>query len=558
MKGTQNTYRKNFLLIIIFLVLISVIFIVALFVSYDLNKKYVENEFSSKKIDVWEQTIKPYNELLLNKIPEITSYQGYLDSASAAKYADVVLRTYPFVKQIVFYDMRIGNQRNSFVTKNNLAISVRAAYQYWLHKGRLSALKEQRDTDESDLREMAIKLSDYITFSDTTRGSTQSEIFKTFYDIKPDKISYSNILRRQDVKMFRELQKHPNAMSFYKQNIVSFYLDPYLIKVKNTHKELYQNITIQPVVYDPLDNEAGNLVGDAALPGALADSKLYFKSSNDYLTTEISRRFMPICALVVLIYFFLLLVAWLIYRNLNVNIKLFKLQYDFINNFTHEFKTPVSVIKIAGSNLSGESELSDRQRKQYGKILNEEADKLNELMNKLLSFTQLENKSIDIKKEKIDVEEFVNGYKETFKLKYPDFKINCAVHGVKYFYTDPVLLGSVFQNLVENAYKYSHPHKKTLNINVTHEKRNIIFSFADQGIGIQKEELNNVFKKFYRVENQYNQNGSAGLGLAFCKELVDFMSGNITVHSLINKGSEFIVTLPYENKYEQRNKNSAG
>jgi len=59
--------------------------------------------------------------------------------------------------------------------------------------------------------------------------------------------------------------------------------------------------------------------------------------------------------------------------------------------------------------------------------------------------------------------------------------------------------------------------------------------------------LGNIFKKFYRIENQYNQNGSVGLGLAFCKELVNFMDGEITVHSKVNEGSEFIVTLPYEN-----------
>jgi two-component system phosphate regulon sensor histidine kinase PhoR len=105
----------------------------------------------------------------------------------------------------------------------------------------------------------------------------------------------------------------------------------------------------------------------------------------------------------------------------------FKLQYDFINNFTHEFKTPVSVIKIAGSNLKGDAELSDRQRKHYGKILDEEADKLNELMNKLLSFTQLENRSISVNREEINLQQFVKGYIDTFKIKYPDFKLDYQI-----------------------------------------------------------------------------------------------------------------------------------
>src|SRR5476651_110274 len=105
MKGSRVIYRKNFSLIIVFLVLISVTFVIALIVSYSLNAKYVENEFASKKIDVMEQTIKPYNDLFQNKIPEITSYQGFLDSASAAKYAAAVFHDYTFVKRVISYDM---------------------------------------------------------------------------------------------------------------------------------------------------------------------------------------------------------------------------------------------------------------------------------------------------------------------------------------------------------------------------------------------------------------------------------------------------------------------
>jgi two-component system phosphate regulon sensor histidine kinase PhoR len=255
---------------------------------------------------------------------------------------------------------------------------------------------------------------------------------------------------------------------------------------------------------------------------------------------------LPIGVIILVMYAFLVLISWLIYRNLNINMRMFKLQYDFINNFTHEFKTPVSVIKIAGSNLRSDSELSDRQRRHYGKILDEEADKLNDLMNMLLSLTQLENNAIKLKKEEIDVESFVMGYIDTFKMKYPDFRIELNLHGAENFYSDPVLLGSVFQNLIENAYKYSNPKQKELKIDVKKDKRNIVFSFADKGIGIAKEEITHIFKKFYRIENQYNQNGSAGLGLAFCKELVNFMQGHITVNSKIHEGSQFVVTLPYE------------
>lgn len=110
MKAEQSVYRKNFYLIISFLILISVTFIVALFISYNLTDNYVENEFAAKRIDVLEQTIKPYNDFFQNRIPEITFYQGYLDSASAAKYSGSVFKDYPFVRRIAFYDVQIrGN-----------------------------------------------------------------------------------------------------------------------------------------------------------------------------------------------------------------------------------------------------------------------------------------------------------------------------------------------------------------------------------------------------------------------------------------------------------------
>jgi len=548
MKPHKSVYRKNFSLIIAFMVLISISLVIGLVISYNLTAKYVENEFASKKIDVLEETIKPYNDFFLNKIPEITLYQGYLTFSSAANYSFSVFHDYPFVRKVDFYEISIGSKPAEKKDGNNLAISMNSVYQYQLHNGAITGVQKRTLVNDEDFNNMASKLNDYIAYSDTSHASTPDEIFKIFYDVKPDKISYMNILRREDVKIYRNLQQHIQPGVAYKQNMMTFLLDPYLLKVKNTNKELYQSITIKPVVYYPLDNDAANnITTEIAFPGAFSNYKLYFKSAKGYLTAAINRRFMPIGGTVLLIYLFLVLIGYLIYRNLKINLRLFKLQYDFINNFTHEFKTPVSVIKIAGSNLKGGGELSERQLKHYGKILDEEADKLNELMNKLLSFTQLENKSIDIKKEEINIKDFVKRYIESFKMKYPDFKLTSQIKGVDTIYTDPVLLGSVFQNLMENAYKYSHPEKKELHLSIIKERKNIVFSFADKGIGIPKAELNNIFNKFYRLENQYNQNGSVGLGLAFCKELVNFMNGEITVNSKVDQGSEFIVVLPNDN-----------
>lgn len=553
MTKQKSIYRKNFSLIVAFIVLLSAILVAALFITYNLTRKYVTNEFSSRKIEVLEQTIRPYNDFFYNKIPKITAYQGFLNQSSALQYASSVFKNYPFVKSVDFYHFEISNHADPLAVRtDNLSITVRNAYHFVPaanagSPGRVRVIGDKEIERKDDFNLMALKLSSFIQQADTSRSYTPEELFTTFYDIKPNKISYISNPRLEELKIYKDLLTSKQPSSVYQQDLMVFNLTPLSLTVKNTHPELYQHISIRQVLYYPFDVNGGeNVVTDEiALPGAFSGYKLYFQSDVNFSRAEVFKRFLPAAGIAIAIYVFLLIIVWLIYRNLNVNHKLFKLQYDFITNFTHEFKTPVSVIKIAGSNLRSDAELSDRQRMQYGKILDQEADKLNDLMNRLLSFTQLENRSILIKKEEIKLDEFVDKYISTFKIKYPDFILTCEIRNAEVFESDPVLLGSIFQNMIENAYKYSPPKRKEEHITIERVKKDIVFLFKDKGIGIPKNELANIFRKFYRVQSQYNQNGSVGLGLAFCKELVNFMNGDITVKSKLGEGSEFKIILPY-------------
>src|SRR5690606_27046118 len=182
------------------------------------------------------------------------------------------------------------------------------------------------------------------------------------------------------------------------------------------------------------------------LPGSLSEFKLQFDSSEQFLRGEINRRFFPVVLGVSLLYIVLLLIVYLIYRNIAINSRLFQLQYDFINNLTHEFKTPVSVIKIAGNNIRSAENITHQERNMYGKILDQEADKLNNLMNKLLSFTQIENKSLKFKGEYVDLITFCEEVFDATRIKYPDLDLSSHLDVDSKMYTDPVLLHSVFQN----------------------------------------------------------------------------------------------------------------
>lgn len=556
MKGEKHLYRKNFTLIIIFLILTSFFLVIGLLLAYNLTTKNVENEFSSKKIDVLDQTLASYNNFFQNKIPQISFYQGFLDSSLVSKYADTILFNFPFVERLVFYDTNISNhQILDGIRVNNFSMGPKTVYQFGreMPADSIVMFKDSSSVGLSlnaadEFNKMAVKFAGFIESADTTKALSSEDIFKIAYNISSGKITYMNIPRAEELRIFKDLMfKDQDSSLVYEQDLITFFLDPYQLKIKNTHPELYANIVIKPLVYESLDNNPGENVTETPLPGALADYKLYFSSHKGFLKHEINIRFLPVAISLLIIYITLILIAYLIFRNLHINSKMFELQYDFINNLTHEFKTPVSVIKIAGNNIRSARQLSDRERLHYGKILDEEADKLNDMMNMLLSFTQIENKAINLKEETIDMETFCQNIIDAYQIRYPAFIIRYRIEMAAYFKGDPVLLRSIFQNLIDNAYKYSFHEKKELDILIEKVKKNIVFTFTDQGIGIKASELENIFKKFYRIQSQYNQQGSIGLGLAFCKELVNFMKGTIAVRSVEGKGSEFKIILPMVN-----------
>jgi len=545
----------NYLLVSAFIVVVVASFILAAFLARDLTVTYVENEFASRKVEVLEHNIGAFNDFFHNRIPEISFYQGYLDSAGVAIYADSVFHAYPFVERIVFYDVSLSNdERITYgFSADNLVVYPKSVYQF-SPEGTVEDVLPVSSRNgylplslSDDFNNMAVKFAAFIERVDTTKALQDDDIFKVFYTVTPGKICYMNIPRRDDLKTYKELMygkiEHD---AVYEQDILTFFIDPQRLSLTNIIPELYQRVQIQPLVYESIDTDPDLLTTETPLPGALADYKIYFSSSRTFLRSEINRRFLPVMAGVIAIYLLLAVIAYLIYRNLYVNERMFKLQYDFINNLTHEFKTPVSVIKIAGNNIQSAKHLSDSERKHYGKILDEEADKLNNLMNTLLSFTQIENKSIKIRREEVDLHEFCNKVLAASQFKYGDLDLHCEVRVRRTLYTDPVLLGSIFQNLIDNAYKYSKPNNKALDITIIQAKKQVVMRFADKGIGIAKKELMHIFKKFYRVQNQYNQQGSVGLGLAFCKELVNFMGGDITVESELNKGTIFTIVFPID------------
>lgn len=559
MKNSRNPYRKNYLLILAFATVLTVSLVVAILLAINFTRSNVESEFSSRKGEVLEHNLLDFNDFFQNKIPEISFYQGYLDSTTASTLADTILTNYPFVERILFYDLLLNNHMATQYgyTSNNLVIYPIGIFDFSLKESGDSLQDSRQLFDHQrrrhasflldDFNHMAAKFANFIEQVDTTKIEFSEVAFQVFYSVYPGKISYLNMPRKDDLRVYKDLMEDNFAhASSYEHDMLTFFINPNKLELTNPVPELYQHIEIQPLVYDNLNVSPDLLMTEVPMPGAMSDHKLVLSSDATFIAAEINKRLYPVVGGILVIYLFLIMFAYLIYRNLYINNRMYKLQYDFITNLTHEFKTPVSVIKIAGNNISNARVLSDQERAMYGRILDEESDKLNNLMNTLLSFTQIENKSIKLKRSDVDMQEFCDRFEVATRLKYPDLRLMCQVDVVDPLYTDPVLLASIFQNLTDNAYKYSRPENRYLKIHVFKRKKNVLITFTDHGIGIAKNELQHVFKKFYRVQTQYNQQGSIGLGLAFCKELVNFMGGSIEADSVVGKGTVFTISLPIE------------
>lgn len=228
--------------------------------------------------------------------------------------------------------------------------------------------------------------------------------------------------------------------------------------------------------------------------------------------------------------------------------KLSEIKGDFINNMTHEFKTPLATISLAVDALRNEKVLSDRDKLHYfSGIIKEENKRMNKQVETILQAALLDKQEVQLNLRPLHVHEVINGIIDNFNLQLQEkgarmeTRLNASKDLVQ---GDEVHLPNLLSNLVDNAIKYS---KENLLIRITthSNNRNIIIRIEDNGIGMSRETLNRLFEKFYRAHtgNLHNVKGF-GLGLSYVKTMVDAHHGRVKVDSSLGKGSSFTIEIP--------------
>jgi two-component system phosphate regulon sensor histidine kinase PhoR len=252
-----------------------------------------------------------------------------------------------------------------------------------------------------------------------------------------------------------------------------------------------------------------------------------------------------ISLLVVIIIFLLTL------RNLLKEKRLSQMKTDFINNMTHELKTPLSTISVASKTLENEQVYNNSQKVlETAKIISRQNVQLTRQINHLLEITKWEKKQFELNKKWVELEPFFRGVVESFKLDCSDksLVINETYSlSVAQAFFDETQITSVIFNLLNNGVKYNR-NQPVINLLVWNDNF-LHISISDNGIGMSKESTKHIFEKFYRVYtgNIHNVKG-LGLGLYYADQIVKAHDGYIVVTSKVDQGSTFNLNIPIDGK----------
>lgn len=292
-------------------------------------------------------------------------------------------------------------------------------------------------------------------------------------------------------------------------------------------------------LYAPSGSAAENLALDETLNVLVIDWKnVAIKSLRMRIATAILFTIIIIAAF------------YLTVRTMLRQKKLGEIKNDFINNMTHEFKTPLATISLAVDAMKNEKVLQDREKINYfSSIIKEENQRMNRQVETILKASQLEKQEVNLNLKPLHAHEVIKDVVDNFALQLEEKQgqaellLNASNDLIE---ADEVHFSNLVNNLIDNAVKYSKENTPLrLKLTTLSNEKNLIIRFEDNGIGMSKETVKRVFERFYRAHtgNIHNVKGF-GLGLSYVKTMVQAHDGDITAESTLGRGSTFTVRLP--------------
>jgi two-component system phosphate regulon sensor histidine kinase PhoR len=273
--------------------------------------------------------------------------------------------------------------------------------------------------------------------------------------------------------------------------------------------------------------------------------RIHFPDMDKYIMSSIKFMIPAVVFTVVLLITFIFTIVVIFRQKRYTEIK-----NDFINNMTHELKTPIASISLAAQMMNDDSiSKTEQMTKHLSGVITDESKRLRFLVEKVLQMSMFDKKSIIFKKKELDLNEMVEQIAQTFTLRveHTGGKIYTEIEAIdSAIYVDEVHFQNAITNLMDNAVKYRKQDEPLdIYIRTWNDEQKLYLSIRDTGQGIKKENLKKIFDKFYRVHtgNKHDVKGF-GLGLAYVKKVVDLHQGDIKAESEVGKGTKFTISLP--------------
>lgn len=353
-----------------------------------------------------------------------------------------------------------------------------------------------------------------------------------------------NILYTASDKPLEERVNFKNLDQYLKSELVNNGIDiPYHFTVSDKDgKEVYRCPDYEE---EGEENIYSQILFQNDPPAKMGFVKVHFPTMSSYIFSSV--RFMiPSLIFTVVLLITFVFTIYSIFRQK----KLSEIKNDFINNMTHEFKTPISTISLAAQMLKDPAVAKSPQMFQHiSGVINDETKRLRFQVEKVLQMSMFDRQKATLKMKEIDVNELITSVINTFTLKVEKYngKITSSLEAEDpNIFVDEMHFTNVIFNLMDNAVKYKKPDEDLLlNVRTWNEPGKLFISIQDNGIGIKRENLKKIFDKFYRVHtgNLHDVKGF-GLGLAYVRKIIQDHKGSIRAESELSVGTKFIIVLP--------------
>ena len=401
--------------------------------------------------------------------------------------------------------------------------------------------------------EWEMKVQPNVPKTIISTGKNISQTSRTLREILKDRYVYQralldevvyNILHTASDKPLRQRVNFKQLDAFLKMELRNNGIDiPYHFTVTDRVGTMVYHCSD----YIPDGNETlySRILFKNDPPARMGMVNVHFPTLDSYIFSSVRFMIPSVVFTFVLLVTFIFTI-YIIFRQK----KLTEMKNDFINNMTHEFKTPISTISLAAQMLQDPAVgKSPAMFQHISGVINDETKRLRFQVEKVLQISMFERQKASLKMKDVNANDLIAGVVNTFALKVEKYNGTITSNldaESPWVFVDEMHFTNVIFNLLDNAVKYKRPDVDlTLNVRTWNEAGKLHISIQDNGIGIKKENLKKIFEKFYRVHtgNQHDVKGF-GLGLAYVRKIIQDHKGTIRAESELNVGTKFIIVLP--------------